>query len=120
MFNENRGLCCQASRSFPNRTWHGGMRQAHSIFIYFISCAVIQLYKCLQVKHFDFFSVMNIMFLDTEFILQGAICDFCEAWLCHGKKCLTTHPCICPLQDGECFECKRGVWDHGMLKHAFI
>eukprot|EP00795_Rhopilema_esculentum_P013523 gene13523-4405_t len=45
--------------------------------------------------------------------MVGAICDFCEAWVCHGKKCLTTHACVCPLKDGECFECKRGVWDHG-------
>ena len=45
--------------------------------------------------------------------LQGAICDYCETWICHGKKCLTTHACACPLQDGLCLECKRGVWDHG-------
>eukprot|EP00794_Sanderia_malayensis_P017672 gene17672-19434_t len=45
--------------------------------------------------------------------MVGAVCDFCEAWICHGKKCLTTHACTCPLQDAHCFECKRGVWDHG-------
>ncbi|KAL8207100.1 UNVERIFIED_CONTAM: hypothetical protein K2H54_044488 [Gekko kuhli] len=43
----------------------------------------------------------------------GAICDFCEAWVCHGRKCLSTHACICPLADAECVECERGVWDHG-------
>jgi len=45
--------------------------------------------------------------------MVGAICDYCETWICHGKKCLTTHACACPLQDGLCLECKRGVWDHG-------
>ncbi|RZC39740.1 NOA36 domain containing protein, partial [Asbolus verrucosus] len=43
----------------------------------------------------------------------GAICDFCEAWICHGRKCLQTHACTCPLQDAVCIECERGVWDHG-------
>ncbi|XP_034244484.1 zinc finger protein 330 homolog [Thrips palmi] len=45
--------------------------------------------------------------------MVGAICDFCEAWVCHGRKCLTTHACTCPLQDSVCIECERGVWDHG-------
>ncbi|KAK6747598.1 hypothetical protein RB195_000659 [Necator americanus] len=45
--------------------------------------------------------------------MVGAICDFCEAFVCHGRKCLTTHACTCPLRDAECVECKRGVWDHG-------
>lgn len=44
---------------------------------------------------------------------QGAICDFCEAWICHGRKCLQTHACTCPLQDAVCIECERNVWDHG-------
>ncbi|WAQ98247.1 ZN330-like protein [Mya arenaria] len=43
----------------------------------------------------------------------GAICDFCEAWVCHGKKCLTTHACICPLTDAVCMECQRSVLDQG-------
>ena len=47
--------------------------------------------------------------------LQGAICDFCEAFICHSKKCLTTHACECALRDGDCIECERGVWDHGIL-----
>lgn len=47
--------------------------------------------------------------------LQGAICDFCEAWVCHGRKCLSTHACMCPLADAECVECERSVWDHGKL-----
>ncbi|XP_031572685.1 zinc finger protein 330 homolog [Actinia tenebrosa] len=45
--------------------------------------------------------------------MVGAICDFCEAFICHSKKCLTTHPCECPLRDADCIECKRVVWDHG-------
>uniref|UniRef100_A0A914RL15 Uncharacterized protein n=1 Tax=Parascaris equorum TaxID=6256 RepID=A0A914RL15_PAREQ len=44
--------------------------------------------------------------------MVGAICDFCEAFICHGRKCLTTHACTCPLRDAQCLECKRGVWDH--------
>ena len=30
--------------------------------------------------------------------MVGAVCDFCEAWVCHGKKCLSTHACACVLQ----------------------
>ncbi|XP_026316422.1 zinc finger protein 330 homolog [Hyposmocoma kahamanoa] len=45
--------------------------------------------------------------------MVGAICDFCEAWVCHGRKCLTTHACTCPLMDAVCLECERGVWEHG-------
>lgn len=49
----------------------------------------------------------------TGLSMVGAICDFCEAWVCHGRKCLTTHACTCPLQDAVCTECKRDVWNHG-------
>lgn len=49
----------------------------------------------------------------TGLALVGAVCDFCEAWVCHGRKCLTTHACACPLTDAECIECQRAVWDHG-------
>ncbi|XP_033632211.1 zinc finger protein 330 homolog [Asterias rubens] len=49
----------------------------------------------------------------TGMSMVGAICDFCEAFICHGRKCLTTHACECPLMDLECKECQRGVWDHG-------
>lgn len=45
--------------------------------------------------------------------MVGAICDFCEAWVCHGRRCLTSHACTCPLQDAVCIECERHVWDHG-------
>ncbi|XP_064567401.1 zinc finger protein 330 isoform X2 [Zonotrichia leucophrys gambelii] len=49
----------------------------------------------------------------TGLAMVGAICDFCEAWVCHGRKCLSTHACMCPLADAECVECERSVWDHG-------
>ena len=52
--------------------------------------------------------------------LQGAICDFCEAWVCHSRKCLTTHACTCPLTDASCIECDRGVWDHGNPLCSYI
>lgn len=47
------------------------------------------------------------------FPLQGAICDFCEAWVCHGLTCLQTHACSCPLQDSACVECHRDISEHG-------
>lgn len=34
----------------------------------------------------------------TGMAMVGAVCDFCEAWVCHGRKCLQTHACTCPLQ----------------------
>jgi len=45
--------------------------------------------------------------------MVGAVCDFCEAWVCHGKKCLSVHACGCALRDAVCIECEREVWDHG-------
>lgn len=45
--------------------------------------------------------------------MVGAICDFCESFICHGRKCLQTHACSCPLTDVVCAECERGVWDFG-------
>lgn len=47
------------------------------------------------------------------YLFSGAICDFCEAWVCHGRKCLQTHACSCPLRDAVCIECERDVWSHG-------
>lgn len=47
--------------------------------------------------------------------MVGAICDHCEAWICHGRKCLQVHGCACPLQEAVCAECQRSVWDHGSL-----
>uniref|UniRef100_A0A8C7IEH9 Zinc finger protein 330 n=1 Tax=Oncorhynchus kisutch TaxID=8019 RepID=A0A8C7IEH9_ONCKI len=52
--------------------------------------------------------------------MVGAVCDFCEAWVCHGRKCLSTHACTCPLMDADCIECERCVWDHGNLCHFII
>lgn len=49
----------------------------------------------------------------TGMQMIGAICDFCEAWVCHGRKCLSTHACACALKDSICIECERGVWEHG-------
>lgn len=45
--------------------------------------------------------------------MVGAVCDFCEAWICHGRKCLAVHACECPLRDADCVECQRDVWSHG-------
>eukprot|EP00921_Rhytidocystis_pertsovi_P009453 GHVQ01015197.1.p1 GENE.GHVQ01015197.1~~GHVQ01015197.1.p1 ORF type:complete len:327 (+),score=58.30 GHVQ01015197.1:354-1334(+) len=49
--------------------------------------------------------------------LAGAICDFCEAAVCHSRKCLQTHACCCLLREQEsvvtCVECERTVWEHG-------
>lgn len=45
--------------------------------------------------------------------MVGAVCDFCEAWVCHGRKCLQSHACTCPLADATCVECERGVYEHG-------
>ncbi|XP_071453039.1 zinc finger protein 330 homolog isoform X3 [Hetaerina americana] len=64
------------------------------------------------VKHAGVFTTGLGMVL-LIFPSKGAICDFCEAWVCHGRKCLSVHACSCPLQDAVCIECERGVWDHG-------
>ncbi|XP_066922689.1 zinc finger protein 330-like [Clytia hemisphaerica] len=49
----------------------------------------------------------------TGMQMVGAICDFCEAWICHGRKCLQSHACVCPLTDAICLECDRGVEGQG-------
>jgi len=49
----------------------------------------------------------------TGMQMVGAVCDFCEAWICHGRKCLLQHACSCACRDAECIECERGVWEHG-------
>uniref|UniRef100_A0ACB8E844 Uncharacterized protein n=1 Tax=Sphaerodactylus townsendi TaxID=933632 RepID=A0ACB8E844_9SAUR len=94
-------------------------RQKNRAFCYFCSsvqklpiCAQCGKTKCMMkssdcvIKHAGVYS--------TGLAMVGAICDFCEAWVCHGRKCLSTHACICPLADAECIECERGVWDHGV------
>lgn len=35
----------------------------------------------------------------TGMALVGAVCDHCEAWVCHSRKCLTTYASLCPLSD---------------------
>ncbi|THD19691.1 zinc finger protein [Fasciola hepatica] len=45
--------------------------------------------------------------------MVGAICDFCEAWVCHGLNCISVHACECPLQDSTCIECERSLEEHG-------
>lgn len=93
-------------------------RQKNRAFCYFCNsvqklpiCAQCGKTKCMMkssdcvIKHAGVYS--------TGLAMVGAICDFCEAWVCHGRKCLSTHACACPLTDAECVECERGVWDHG-------
>ena len=51
----------------------------------------------------------------------GSICDFCEAFVCHSKKCTEEHACACPFRESpdrgaltiKCCECQRDVWHHG-------
>lgn len=73
-----------------------------------ITCAQCGRVKCMMgdccVKHLTF---------ATGFNMVGAICDFCEAFVCHSRKCLTTHACACPLKDAVCIECERDVYSHG-------
>ncbi|KAI7810793.1 zinc finger protein 330 [Triplophysa rosa] len=92
-------------------------RQKNRAFCYFCSsvqklpmCAQCGKTKCMKssdcvVKHPGVHS--------TGMGMVGAICDFCEAWVCHGRKCLSTHACSCPLVDADCIECDRNVWEHG-------
>lgn len=93
-------------------------KQKNRAFCYFCSsvqripiCAQCGKTKCM-LKTGDCVVKHPAMFV-TGLAMVGAICDFCEAWVCHGQKCLTTHACTCPLQDAVCIECQRGVWDHG-------
>ncbi|XP_065282924.2 zinc finger protein 330 homolog [Dermacentor albipictus] len=93
-------------------------KQKNRAFCYFCSavqrlpvCAKCGKMKCMMktgdcvVKHSGQFT--------TGLGMVGAICDYCEAWVCHGRQCLTTHACTCPLQDATCIECERYVWEHG-------
>lgn len=65
------------------------------------------------VNYFGLFIHYNVGLLMIIKLFKGAICDHCEAWVCHGRRCLTAHACTCPLIDAVCQECERGVWDHG-------
>lgn len=95
-----------------------GKKQKSRAFCYFCQslprlpmCAHCGKVKCMLktgdcvVRHLGVFT--------TGLGMVGAICDHCEAWVCHGRRCLTSHACTCPLMDAVCQECERGVWDHG-------
>ncbi|KAG1693194.1 Zinc finger protein 330 [Nymphon striatum] len=95
-------------------------RQKNRAFCYFCSavqrlpmCGHCGKVKCMLktgdciIKHGGVFT--------TGLAMVGAICDFCEAWICHGRKCLSVHACECPLQNATCKECERHIWDHGMF-----
>lgn len=49
----------------------------------------------------------------TGISMVGAICDFCEAFICHSRKCLSNHACGCVLRDAVCLECERDTYSHG-------
>lgn len=49
----------------------------------------------------------------TGLAMVSSICDFCDAWICHGEKCVSVHACECPLRDSVCVECNRGLDGHG-------
>merc|ERR1712004_236254 len=95
-----------------------GNKQKNRAFCYFCSainklpmCAQCGKTKCMMktgdcvVKHAGSYT--------TGMQMVGAICDFCEAFVCHGRKCLQSHACACPLIDAVCCECERDVWSHG-------
>uniref|UniRef100_A0A915K190 Nucleolar cysteine-rich protein n=1 Tax=Romanomermis culicivorax TaxID=13658 RepID=A0A915K190_ROMCU len=100
--------CDKCQRTQKNRAFCYFCQQVQRL----PSCAQCAKTKCMQktsdcvVKHCGTYTTgMGMIFF------HGAICDFCEAFICHGRKCLTTHACSCPLRDASCVECKRGVWD---------
>ncbi|XP_067948328.1 zinc finger protein 330-like [Watersipora subatra] len=93
-------------------------RQKNRAFCYFCSsvqklpvCGACGKQKCMQkggdclVKHPGVHT--------TGMAMVGAICDFCEAFICHGRKCISTHACECPLADALCVECNRDTWGQG-------
>merc|ERR1711973_1016582 len=86
-----------------------GRKQKNRAFCYFCGavqrlpqCAECGKVKCMSktgdclIKHAPQFT--------TGMAMVGAICDFCEAWVCHGKKCLSVHACGCALRDAVCIE----------------
>ncbi|XP_050736279.1 zinc finger protein 330 homolog [Eriocheir sinensis] len=91
---KNRAFCyfCQSLQRLPQCAHCGKMK------------CMLKTGDCV-VKHPGTFTIGLAM--------VGAICDFCEAWVCHGRKCLQTHACTCPLMDANCNECDRDVWSHG-------
>jgi len=92
-------------------------KQKNRAFCYFCSsvqklpvCAQCAKQKCMKVSDCV---IKHPGQHTTGMKMVGAICDICEAWVCHGRDCLSTHACKCPLLDAVCVECERGVWDHG-------
>jgi len=93
-------------------------RQKNRAFCYFCSavqklpiCGACGKQKCMQ-KGGDCL-VRHAGIHTTGLAMVGAVCDYCEAWVCHGRKCIATHACSCPLLDAVCLECNREVWGHG-------
>lgn len=97
--------CCECKRLQRNRA-----------FCYFCSavqklpmCGQCGRTKCMNgdcaVRHPSKFA--------TGMSLVGATCDFCDAFLCHSRRCLTTHACACPLREATCIECARSVFECG-------
>lgn len=39
--------------------------------------------------------------------MVGCICDHCEAFVCHSRRCVSEHACRCPLEEARCVECER-------------
>jgi len=92
-------------------------RQKNRAFCYFCQsvqrlpqCGECGKQKCMAVGDCI---VKHVGSYATGMAMVGAVCDFCEAWVCHSKKCLGQHACACVLREAECVECERGVWDQG-------
>eukprot|EP01006_Ploeotia_vitrea_P033456 TRINITY_DN65549_c9_g11_i1.p2 TRINITY_DN65549_c9_g11~~TRINITY_DN65549_c9_g11_i1.p2 ORF type:complete len:494 (-),score=238.44 TRINITY_DN65549_c9_g11_i1:92-1573(-) len=90
-----------------------GSRQKNRAFCYFCHsvqrlprCAECSRQKCFGgdclVKHGSK-TVSGLNFV-------GAICDWCEVFVCHSRKCIKQHGCPgCPLDGAVCKECNRAV-----------
>ena len=52
--------------------------------------------------------------------------DFCEAFVCHSRRCVQSHACECLLRENpkagaypvSCIECERNVWEQGVWCHV--
>lgn len=83
----------------------------------------LSMYSANYILNFQFFSmskggdcVIKHTTPATGMSMVGAVCDFCEAFVCHGRKCLSTHACECVLREASekgCIECDRDVYSHG-------
>ena len=102
-----------------------GRRQKSRAFCYF--CKSIQrLPACAQCGRTKCMGMSDCLVRHTGAKVGmgfvGAVCDFCEAFICHSQKCITTHACACALRNDHadpastsvvCVECNRSVWDQG-------